>query len=149
MSIEQVIKLRSIAWGKQAKSRESLFSSIGEIALEIDNHSLFQGKSLDVIKKYRKDSESLIRERQDLNFKIKCEMGKATLGGGTAFLGLLSQLSSPASMGLTLAAGGIWVFDKSKEYVPALKQLKSQEAELKRGAGFGLHGFYSRINQVG
>lgn len=150
MSIEQVIKLRSTAWGKQAESRESLFSSIGKIALEIDNHRLFQDKSVEVIRKYRKDSESLIRERQDLNFKIKCEMGKATLGGGTAFIGLLSQLSSPlASMGLTLAAGGMWAFDKSKEYVPALKQLKSQEAELKRGAGFGLHEFYSRINQVG
>ncbi len=96
---------------------------------------------------HRKDSESLINERQNLHFKIKCELGKATLGGGTALIGLLSQLSSPlASMGLTLAAGGIWAFDKSKEYVPALRQLKNKEAELKRGAGFGLHEFYSRIN---
>lgn len=89
----------------------------------------------------------MIQERQNLHFKIKCEIGKATLGGGIAFAGLLSQLSSPlTSMGLTLAAGGMWAFDKSKEYVPALRQLKSKEIELKRGAGFGLHEFYSRIN---
>lgn len=147
MSIKQVIKLRTKAWGKQAQARESLFSSISKIAVKVDNQRLFEDKTRELIGKYRKDSESLINERQNLHFKIKCEMGKATLGGGTALIGLLSQLSSPlASMGLTLAAGGIWVFDKSKEYVPALRQLKSKESELKRGAGFGLHEFYSRIN---
>lgn len=147
MSIGQVIKLRTKAWGEQAKSREALFSSVGEISLEIDSQSLFKVKARELIGKYRKDSESLIQERQNLHFKIKCEMGKATLGGGIAFVGLLSQLSSPlTSMGLTLAAGGMWAFDKSKEYVPALRQLKSKEVELKRGAGFGLHEFYSRIN---
>jgi hypothetical protein len=147
MSIGQVIKLRTKAWGEQAKSREALFSSVGEISLEIDSQSLFKVKARELIGKYRKDSESLIQERQNLHFKIKCEIGKATLGGGIAFAGLLSQLSSPlTSMGLTLAAGGMWAFDKSKEYVPALRQLKSKEIELKRGAGFGLHEFYSRIN---
>ena len=146
MSIEQVIKLRSKAWGTQATSREALFSSISEIALEIREPELFQSKARDIVSKYRKESEILVVERQSIHFKIKCELGKATLGGGTALVGLLSQLSSPvASMGLTLAAGGMWAFDKSKEYVPALKELKRKELELKRGAGFGLHDFYSRF----
>lgn len=146
MSIEQVINLRSKAWGAQAASREALFTSIGEIALELDDKSLFQSKAKDLIIKYRKESESLVSERQAVNFKIKCELGKATLGGGTFLVGLLSQLSSPvASMGLTLAAGGMWAFDKSKEYVPALKEIKRKEIESKRGAGFGLHDFYSRL----
>lgn len=146
MSIEQVIKLRSKAWGTQAASRESLFSSIAEIALELDSKDLFQGKAKDLVNKYRKESEALVSERQNVHFKIKCELGKATLGGGTALIGLLSQLSSPmASMGLTLAAGGMWALDKSKEYVPALKKIKNKELQLKRGAGFGLHDFYSRL----
>jgi len=146
MSIEQVIKLRSKAWGTQAASREALFSSIGEIALELDDQKLFHNKAREIVIKYRKESEALVSERQNVHFKIKCELGKATLGGGTVLVGLLSQLSSPvASMGLTLAAGGMWAFDKSKEYVPALKELKNKELELKRGAGFGLHDFYSRV----
>jgi hypothetical protein len=146
MSIEQVIKLRSKAWGTQAASRDSLFSSIAEIALELDSNDLFQGKAKHLVNKYRKESEALVSERQKVHFQIKCELGKATLGGGTALIGLLSQLSSPmASMGLTLAAGGMWAFDKSKVYVPALNELKNKELELKRGAGFGLHGFYSRL----
>ena len=146
MSIDEVIKLRTKAWGEQAKSREGLFSSVGEIALELDSEDLFQNKARDFVSKYRKDSEALVREREDVHFKIKCELGKATLGGGTTLIGLLSQFSSPlTSMGLTLAIGGVWAFDKSKEYVPALKELKNKELELKRGAGFGLHDFYSRI----
>ena len=82
---------------------------------------------------------------EDVKFKIKCDLGIAALGGGTALTGLLSQLASPVTMGLTLAAGGIWVFDKSKEYVPALRELKNKEHEMKRGASFGIHEFYTRL----
>lgn len=146
MSIDEVIKLRSKAWGHQAQAREALFSSVGEIALEIDDHVTFQNKASELVKNYRKESEALIQERSAVQFKIKCDLGIATLGGGTALIGLLSQLASPlASIGVTMAAGGMWAFDKSKKYVPALKELKTKENELKRGAGFGLHEFYSRI----
>jgi hypothetical protein len=146
LSIEQVIKLRTKAWGLQAQSREGLFSSISEIALELDSNELFKNKSQDLIKKYRIESETLVRERENIHFKIKCDMGTAALGGGTSLIGLLTQFQSPlTSMGVTLAAGGMWAFNKSKEYVPALKEIKSKEAEIKRGAGFGLHDFYSRL----
>lgn len=146
MSIDEVIKLRSKSWGNQAKAREALFSSIGDIALGIDDHNEFQSKAAELIGGYRKESEELIRERSNVHFKIKCDLGIASLGGGTALIGLLSQLASPlASIGVTMAAGGMWAFDKSKEYIPALKELKAREQEIKRGAGFGIHDFYSRL----
>ena len=117
MSIDDIIKLRTKAWGKQAKSREVLFETIANISLELEENIPFQAKAKEFIKQYRIDSENLINERKDLHFKIKCEFGKAALIGGTAFSGLLSQLSSPStSMAVTLAAGGAWAFDKSKKY---------------------------------
>ena len=59
----------------------------------------------------------------------------------------MPQLESPlASIGITLAAGGLWAFDRAKEYVPTLRELRAKEREMKRGAGFGLHDFYSRMN---
>ena len=148
LSIEEVMKLRSKAWGVQAEARESLFESIGDIALDIDSEDKFEAQALKLIGEYRKNSESLVRERENLHFEIKCDIGKATLGTGVGLAGLLSQLQSPlVSMGLTLAAGGMWAFDKSKEYVPALREIKAKEEEMKRGAGFGLHNFYSRIKK--
>jgi hypothetical protein len=146
LSIEDVLKLRSKSWGNQAQAREALFSSISDIAIGIDDHHEFQGKAAELICSYRKESEELVRERSNVNFKIKCDLGIASLGGGTALIGLLSQLASPlASIGVTMAAGGMWAFDRSKEYIPALKELKAREQELKRGAGFGIHDFYSRL----
>ncbi|MBZ2168988.1 hypothetical protein, partial [Marinobacter sp. F4216] len=132
--------------GVFTKAREALFASIGEIALGIDDKHEFQSKADELIRSYRKESEELLRERSNIDYKIKCDIGIAALSGGPAFIGLLSQLASPlASIGITMAAGGVWALDKSKEYVPALKELKAREQELKRGAGFGIHDFYSRL----
>ena len=146
MSIEQVLELRSKSWGRQAQSREALFSSIGDISLGINDPIEFQSKAAELISNYRKDSEKLIAERSNVHFRIKCDIGIASLGGGAALIGLLSQLASPiSSIGYTMAAGGMWAFDRSKDYVPALQGLKARERELKRGAGFGIHNFYSRL----
>lgn len=146
MSVEEIIKMRSKIWGNQAKSREELFDSIGKISKDIDDYKIFAQNSGSLIAEYRKEASKLELERKNLKFKIKCDIGQAFLGGGSSLVGLLSQLQSPfASVGLTLAAGGIWALEKSKEYIPALRELKQQEEEINRGAGLGIQNFYSRI----
>lgn len=147
LSVEKVIQLRTKAWGKQAKAREGLFESVFSIAKNIENESDFSSKVMPLIHEYRKQSGDVVRERERLSFEIKCDLGKAALAGVSALAGLL-QLESPLeSMGLTLmAGGGIWALDRAKEYVPALRELRAQENEMKRGAGFGLHNFYSKLS---
>lgn len=146
LSIREVVRLRTTAWGRQAKAREGLFGSVYTLCKEIGNSEDFKAKAIPLIQAYRKSSEELVRERKRLAFELKCDIGVAVLGGGTGLIGLLSQLASPAaSIGMTLAAGGMWALDKAKSYVPALKALRAKEAEMKRGAGFGLHDFYSRL----
>jgi hypothetical protein len=148
LSIDEVIKLRSSVWGKQAEARETLFESIGAISQEIENDDNFEKEAKSLVEGYRKVTDDLENERTNLHFKIKCDIGIGVLGGGTGLAGLLTQLQSPlASMGLTLAAGGMWALEKSKDYIPVLKELKSKEESLKRGAGFGLQNFYSRIKK--
>jgi hypothetical protein len=91
-----------------------------------------------------------VREREKFGFQLKCELGSAVLGGGVTLIGLMSQLESPAaSIGLTLPAGGLWAFDRAKEYIPTLRELRAKERDMKRGASFGLHDFYSRIPDAG
>lgn len=148
LSIDDVIKLRTVAWGKQAESRELLFESIGAISQDIEDNDRFEIEAKSLVEGYKKVTDKLEGERTDLHFKIKCDIGIGVLGGGTGLAGLLTQLQSPlASMGLTLAAGGMWALEKSKDYIPALRELKSKEESLKRGAGFGLQNFYSRIKK--
>jgi hypothetical protein len=150
LEISDVIKLRTSSWGKQAEAREKLFSSIFQIAQESSSKNSFEEASRHIISEYKSESENLLNEREKLGFQLKCDIASSTLAGGVGLVGLLSQLESPLqSIGVTLAAGGIWALDKSREYVPALREVKRQEDKMKRGAAFGLHNFYSRITKAG
>lgn len=65
-------------------------------------------------------------------------------------IGLMSQVESPlASIGVTLAAGGVWALNKTKDYLPMLRAVQAKENELERGAGLGIHNFYSRAGAGG
>lgn len=146
LSLSDVIKFRTKIWDKQAKAREDLFASIAILSSEISNDSDFYVESKKIVLEYQKVASELELERKNINFKIKCDIGIGVLGSITGLAGLLSQLQSPlSSIGLTLAAGGIWALEKTKEYIPTLRELKKQEEELKRGAGLGIQNFYSRI----
>ncbi|MFK8328487.1 hypothetical protein M2D63_000515 [Pseudomonas sp. BJa5] len=150
ISIREVIKLRTSAWGRQAKSREELFSSVFELANENSRSSNFETTARELISNYKKTSEDLSLERKNLKFQIKCDLGKAALSL-TGAEGIISQLESPfvGAFG-TVVAGGYWALDKAKEYIPQLRQLKQQEARMKRGAAFGMHNFYThpRIKKI-
>lgn len=146
MTIGEVLKLRTKAWDKQAKAREELFTAISTISAELSDEKDFTKSAKRKISEYRKSTADLELERKNIKYKIKCDVWIGLLGGGTGLTGLLSQLESPlSSIGLTLAAGGMWAIEKSKDYIPALRELKNQDEELKRGAGLGIHNFYSRL----
>jgi hypothetical protein len=149
LSVEDIIRLRTKAWGDQATARERLFASAFEIAESVKHDSSFHAKAQEIIRDYRRASEELVRERGALQHAIKCDIATGSLGGGVAIAGLISQLESPlTSVGVTLAAATIWALERAKEYVPKIKELQAQTAELKRGAGFALHDFYSRLPDV-
>jgi hypothetical protein len=146
LSVDEVLRLRSAAWGHQAKAREQLFEAIFRIAESSSNDGSFLERAAAEIREYRKASEALVRERVSLHMSIKCDLGVGALAGSTALIGLLSQLESPLqSIAITLAAGGVWGLERAKEYVPKLQEIQAQTAELKRGAGFAVHDFYSRL----
>jgi hypothetical protein len=144
LSIEQTIRLRTTAWGDQARARERLFQDVFAIARETGQDAAFEERASKLIRDYRVASEGLLREREKLHFKIKCEIGTAILGSIGAH-GLLSQVESPfASVAATLTAAG-WFVDRAKTYGPQLLDIRNREKDMKRGAGFGIHSFFSAI----
>lgn len=146
LSIEEVLKLRTSAWGKQAAARERMFQYVFEIAKSAKSEEEFSGSATKRIQEYRRASEKLLRERASLQMSIKCDLGIGALTAGTVTAGILSQVESTfTSVAATLAAGGVWALTKAKEYRPKLADLIAQKDELKRGAGFALHDFYSRL----
>jgi hypothetical protein len=146
LSVQEVIGLRTSAWGKQASAREALFQSIYRIANDSAEATDFEQKALEAIRQYRVQSEELIRERASLSVSIKCDLGVTTLGGGVAAAGYLSQIESPLpSIAVTLAVGTMWALERAKEYVPKLKEIQAQTSELSRGAGLALHNYYGAL----
>lgn len=145
MSIEDVIKLRTKTWGKNAERREALFQSVSEIALESSNEMLFKRKSVEILTQYRESSESLCRERKLLKFNIKCDIASGAITAGPAVAGCMGQLSPGWSMGLTLLGAAPWAIKFFKENKQRHDEIKAKEKDIKRSACFGLHNFYSRI----
>ncbi|MDQ9171726.1 hypothetical protein Q8A64_15030 [Oxalobacteraceae bacterium R-40] len=146
LSVDDVLRLRSTAWGQQAVAREHLFEAIFKIADSSREDDAFLEAAAKEIQDYRKASESLVRERESLGMSIKCDLGIGALKGGIATVGLMSLIESPLqSIAMTLAAGGVLSLEKAKEYVPKWREIQAQTADLKRGAGFAFYDFYSRL----
>jgi hypothetical protein len=147
LSMRQILELRTTAWGRHGERREKLFASVYAIAQEAATETDFANAAQRQIAEYRKLSTDLLNERKRLDFSLKCDLAKGALGGGSAIAGLLAELSlPPVGIGVALAAGAIWVLDKAKTYIPMLSSVRAKEKALSRGAAFGLHGFYSRLD---
>lgn len=145
MSIGQVIKLRSRVWGKSAERKEDLFRSIEKIALDCDSDELFTNKSLQLIKEYRTVSDELVSERESIGFKIKCDLLKMALPSVPAVGGVIGQISTGWSFGLTLLTAAPWAIDYFREHKQQLNDIKRKEIAMRKTSCFGLHDFYSRI----
>lgn len=146
MSIEDVLRLRTAAWGNQAEARERLFEAILELAQDHGQEVSFEHAARQRISEYRRAAEVVTLERRNLEFQIKCEIAKVALGTGPVVAGLMSQIEPPLrSIGLTLLAGGVWALDKARSYVPQFRAIRAREEELKRGGALAIHDFYSRL----
>jgi hypothetical protein len=149
LSLDEVIKLRTRAWGNQATAREALFQAAYDIARDSVPSTDFESRVRVEIAKYKAESSDLLKERSSLKLSIKCDLGVAALGSGAAIVGNLSQIESPLpSIAMTLALGTMWALERAKEYVPKLKEMQAQSASLSRGAGLALHNYYAELPDV-
>lgn len=145
-TIPQILKMRTKLWGKCAQSREKLFESAGDIALNASTDEDFEDKANFLIAKYKNEIIELSSQRKSISFKIKCDIAKAALALPSVVYPVLTQLQAPTAMASTLALGGIFAFKKLEEYKPVLDHFQKLDETHKRGAGIGLNNFYSKIS---
>lgn len=150
MTVDDVLKLRTAAWGKQAQAREEMLRSVAEIGKEVSNSEKFVEIAQDRIRSYRSKAEELEKERAGLDLKIRCDFvaGFAGVGTAAASAGFFTQLQSAIGAATTLFAGCMYGANKIKEYGPVLQQLRTTEAEFKDDAAFGLQNFYSGLDKA-
>lgn len=152
MTLDQVIALRTVAWGEQAEARDALLSAISELAEE--ESSDFTNAVTEQIREFRKKAGELANQRASLSFKINCDLLKG--GGGVAtsvmagsgFKGMLSQVQTGIGAATVLLAGCLWGVEKLQDHKAAVDNLRRAEAEFRDHVCFGVHDFYRRIGAL-
>ncbi|MGO7869204.1 hypothetical protein [Rhizobium leguminosarum] len=147
LSIDDVVALRTRAWGRQAEHRDAMLQSISSVAKEAEAVGDFEREVRDSIVAYRATFDDIARERSALKFQVSCELLQAGGAGMTAALagsipGVLTQMQTAIGAASVLVAGCLYTIEKIKDYKPISDQLVSAEAEFRDSARFGMHNFY-------
>lgn len=150
LSLDDVLALRTRAWGEQAEARDTLLQSAAELAKNCSSEDEFDRAVRDEIANYKKTWDELANERRQLGFSITCDVlegGAKTLSAGLVggVGGAYAQLQTGVGAAALLLAGCIFAAQKTKEYKPMRDALLKAEAEFNDHACFGLHDFYRRL----
>jgi hypothetical protein len=150
LSVDDVLSLRTKAWGEQAEARDSLLSSAAELAMNCASTEEFDRAVRQEIVGYRKTWDDLVSEREQLGFSIRCDVVEGSakaLGAGVVggVAGAYAQLQTGIGAATLLLAGCVFFAQKAKEYKPMRDAIMKAEAEFQDHVCFGLHDFYRRI----
>ncbi|BAL75998.1 hypothetical protein [Bradyrhizobium cosmicum] len=147
MSIEDVLRLRTAAWGAQAKAREALFDSVGQLSRETIEEADFNKAVSEKIRDYRQKAAEVEDERASLLFKVTCEVSKGALGAAAALTASGAIATLGTGLGATAALVGATCFalQKYQDLKPIAEQLRQAEHEFGSDARFGIHNFYERL----
>ena len=143
LSVKDVLRLRTKAWGRQAQSREALFRTLYQLASEIKRSEDFESQARERIRDYRSELDDVAKERRKLRYKIECDIGigLAAAAGGVGCLNLHSNPLSDAASAIALGVGALSL-KAIREYGPAWEDFKARQLKLKNSIGFGLEQFY-------
>lgn len=150
LTIDEVLKLRTRAWGKQAQKRDSLLQSAADLAEECKSASDFDRAVLSKIRSYRDSWDDVVSERRGLNFKVRCDLASTAgkvLGWGVAgeIGGMVTQAQSGIGAATLLIAGSIYSVERIKDYAPLVNIIKEKEAIFDDHACLGIHRFYNEF----
>jgi hypothetical protein len=147
MSVEDVLRLRSVAWGRQAEARDALFDAVGQIARGASQEADFDRAVVEQIRDYRQKAAEVEDERAALLFKVNCEIGKAVLGGAGSLTaaGAIATLGTSIGAAAALAAAAYFALQQYQDLKPIADQLREAESEFKSDARFGIHNFYDQF----
>lgn len=147
LSVEDVLRLRTAAWGRQAEARDALFDAVGQIARDANEEADFDRAVLEQIRDYRQKAAEVEDERVALLFKVNCEIGKAVLGGAGSLTaaGAIATLGTSFGAAASLVAAAYFVLQQYQDLKPVADELRRLEGEFESDARFGIHNFYDQF----
>lgn len=145
MSVREVLRLRTKAWGNGNEARASLSNALRNIALDSETPEKFKEAASSTISKYIKDSEDLRHELKKLVTSAACDIGIRTCqaGGLVEAAEHLQKFLVTGSPAAAIVFGGLYhVFKFAKENAPVCLDLARKHDELHGSAGYSLFRTY-------
>lgn len=150
MPLDEVLKLRTKAWGKQAENRDALLKSAALLSQDCQSSIDFDNEVTRQIREYRHSWDDVLQERRRLNFDIGCDMATGATKTAGAFMagelaGAVAQVQSGIGAATMLFAGCLLAIEKIKDYKPVLDNIRNAELEFGDHACFGINNFYASM----
>lgn len=151
LTVDDVLKLRTKAWGEHSERRDAMLQSVAELARETKSSLDFDVQVVAKISDYRKSFDDIVNERKALNFGVRCEFAKVALGAigaisSGAAISAMSQVQNAVGAGALLLAGCLYVIDQIKDFKPIRDNLISAEQEFQDNACLGINNFYKAFS---
>jgi len=132
--MEDILRLRTKAWGESQRYRNRLFEVLHEIALEERDARNFDTRCRNELEGYRNARGQIQHDWTNVRVKIECGIGAALATSGS---GVIQKLFGTSSLESLLLIGGV-MFTLGGDYIPELRNRILAERQLKASAGYGL-----------
>jgi hypothetical protein len=140
MSVADVLKLRTRAWGKAGEHREVLGRTLREIGTQTANADEFEKQCRAALTEYRKARIDFDNEAAQLRIKLIADLGRLLLGMETGEVGaeLAHKYIQFDSFQTLLIVGGMIFLRLASERGPELQALLHRKTERDDLLGCGL-----------
>ncbi|WP_427928732.1 hypothetical protein [Agrobacterium cavarae] len=153
IGVDDVIKLRTRAWGEHAEKRDLLLQSAAELAKENADREDFSRIIREKITDYRKTFDELATERRDLRWNVKCTLalGAGAVATSTTVADVqsaMSQVQTAWGAATMIFAASLWAGDKFKDAYATRNKILEMEADFRDDLRYGIHQFYSGFGSL-
>jgi hypothetical protein len=129
LSIDDVLRLRTKAWGRAGQARTAFFAAVRRLSEEEESDEAFDSAVQKAIEEYRKATRDLQDEWKKLSYKAAIATGSAAAGGVVQ-----SLLALPWSLAIGIMGAGAALINGVPEIVSIMRKKK----DLAGGAGKAL-----------
>lgn len=134
MSLEDVLRLRTDAWGRSQEHRQRLLRDLRQIALEETTADRFERRCDEELRTYRNVRMQLGQEWANLRIKIECTIGATLAGAGS---GVIQNVLGTGSLETLLVVGGV-LMRFGAAYIPEIRNRAQAERQFRSSVGYGL-----------
>jgi hypothetical protein len=132
--LEDLMRLRTKAWGNSQQHRQRLLETLRHLALEEESAQAFEVRCRQELDNYRRSREQAQHDWTNLRIKVECTIGAAASGMTS---GVVQKILGTGSIETLLILGTV-IIPLAGEYIPAVRDRLRAEREMKSSAGYSL-----------